>query len=223
MPQHMALKSDLELHARITPLVELYDAEWVSAARDLDTWPGARESARLRIRRDGARQARKLFSPAALADEHDREVLREMAAHGMQVRITTTPLLQGTVFIDRRTMFLTDPASSASSTHGPRHRTYTMSAEPALVSGAYALFEAAWETATDLAAFFDADRPRIDAQAREVLHALGTGMTDVTASRELGMSLRTYRRRVAELLVALGADSRFQAGVRVGEWGLTRG
>ncbi|MET9457625.1 DNA-binding response regulator [Streptomyces canus] len=223
MPQHMALKSDLELHARITPLVELYDAEWVSAARDLDTWPGARESARLRIRRDGVRQARKLFSPAALADEHDRELLREMAADGMQVRITTTPLLQGTVFIDRRTMFLTDPASSASSTHRPRNRTYAMSAEPALVSGAYALFEAAWETATDLAAFFDADRPRIDAQAREVLHALGSGMTDVTASRELGMSLRTYRRRVAELLVALGADSRFQAGVRAGEWGLTRG
>lgn len=89
-----------------------------------------------------------------------------------------------------------------------------MSAEPALVSGAYALFDAAWETATDLAAFFDAARPRIDTRAREVLHALGSGLTDVTASHELGMSLRTDRRRVAELLVALGADSRFQAGVR---------
>jgi hypothetical protein len=168
---------------------------------------------------------RKLYSPAVLADEHDREVLREMAAHGMRVRITTTPLPQGAVFIDRRTMFLTDPASSVSSPHGPRprHRRYTMSAETALVSGAYALFEAAWETATDLAAFLDAGRPRIDAQAREVLYALGSGMTDVTASRELGMSLRTYRRRVAELLVLLGADSRFQAGVRAGELGLTRG
>ncbi|WP_371583161.1 DNA-binding response regulator [Streptomyces sp. NBC_01314] len=223
MPQHMALKGDLELRARIKPLVELFDAEWVSAARDLDTWPNAREAARLRIRRDGARQARKLYSPAVLADERDREVLREMAAHGMQVRITATPLPQGTVFIDRRTMFLTDPDPAPSSAPGPRHRTYTMSAEPALVSGVFALFEAAWESATDLAAFFDADRPRIDAQAREVLYALGSGMTDVTAARQLGMSLRTYRRRVAELLVALGADSRFQAGMRAGELGLTRG
>ncbi|MFE9644382.1 DNA-binding response regulator [Streptomyces sp. NPDC006365] len=223
MPQNMALKGDLELRARIKPLVELFDAEWVSAARDLDTWPGARESARLRIRRDGARQARKLYSPAVLADEHDREILREMAAHGMQVRITTTPLRQGTVFIDRRTMFLTDPTPRTRSTHGRGERTYTMSAEPALVSGVYALFEAAWESATDLAAFFDADRPRIDTKAREVLYALGSGMTDVTAARELGMSLRTYRRRVAELLVALGADSRFQAGMRAGELGLTRG
>ncbi|MDX2529766.1 DNA-binding response regulator [Streptomyces europaeiscabiei] len=223
MPQHMALKGDLELHARIKPLVELYGAEWVSAARDLDTWPNARDSARLRIRRDGTRQARKLYSPAVLADERDREVLREMAAHGIQVRISATPLPQGTVFIDRRTMFLTDPDAAPSSAHGPRRRTYTMSAEPALVSGAYALFEAAWETATDLAALSDADRPRIDAQAREVLYALGSGMTDVAAARELGMSLRTYRRRVAELLVALGADSRFQAGMRAGELGLTRG
>lgn len=219
MPQIMVVNGDLELQARIKPLAESNDAEWVNTARDLDTWPGAREAARLRIRRDAARRARKLYSRAVLTDERDRELLREMATHGIQVRIAATPLLQGTVFIDRRTMILTDPASRASARG---HRTYMMSAEPALVSGAYALFEAAWEAATDLVAFLDPDRPRIDAQARMVLYALGSGMTDVTASRELGMSLRTYRRRVAELLVALGADSRFQAGMRAGELGLTR-
>lgn len=222
MPQIMVLNGDLELQARIRPLTEANDAEWVNAARDLDTWPGAREAARLRIRQDGAHRARKLYSPAVLADERDRRILHEMTLHGMQVRIAATPLLQGTVFIDRRTMFLTGPTPSVPSGHGRRHRTYTMSAEPTLVSGAYALFEAAWETATDLRAFFESDRPRIDAQAREVLHALGSGLTDAAASRDLGMSLRTYRRRVAELLVVLGADSRFQAGMRVGELGLTR-
>lgn len=36
------------------------------------------------------------------------------------------------------------------------------------------------------------------------------------------MSLRTYRRRVAELLAGLDAASRFQAGVRAGELGPTR-
>jgi hypothetical protein len=36
------------------------------------------------------------------------------------------------------------------------------------------------------------------------------------------MSLRTYRRRVAELLTSLDATSRVQAGVRAGELGLTR-
>jgi hypothetical protein len=32
--------------------------------------------------------------------------------------------------------------------------------------------------------------------------------------------VRTYRRRVAELMSALGAESRFQAGVRARELGL---
>ncbi len=40
--------------------------------------------------------------------------------------------------------------------------------------------------------------------------------------RRLGTSLRTYRRRVAELMTALEAGSRFQAGVRAGELGLAR-
>lgn len=220
MPQTMVLNGDLELRARIWPLTEPDDAEWVNAARDLDTWPGAREAAVLRMHREGARPARKLYSLAVLADERDREALRTMVAHGIQVRIAAAPIPHGTAFIDRRTMILTGPASPASA---PGRRTYTMSAEPALVSGAYALFEAAWETATDLAAFFAPGRPRIDAQTRAVLHALGSGATDAAAARELGISLRTYRRRVAELLVALGADSRFQAGLRAGELGLTRG
>ncbi|MCZ9340392.1 DNA-binding response regulator, partial [Streptomyces sp. TRM76130] len=84
----------------------------------------------------------------------------------------------------------------------------------------YSLFEAVWEAATGLDAFLCADRPRLDAGSRTILRALGSGATDETAARELGMSLRTYRRRVAALLTALDADSRFQAGLRAGELGL---
>ncbi len=39
--------------------------------------------------------------------------------------------------------------------------------------------------------------------------------------RRLGTSLRTYRRRVAELMTALESGSRFQAGVRASKLGLT--
>src|SRR4051794_39364645 len=42
------------------------------------------------------------------------------------------------------------------------------------------------------------------------------------AARELGMSLRTYRRRVAELLAGLDPASRLQAGIRAGAPALTR-
>jgi DNA-binding NarL/FixJ family response regulator len=40
------------------------------------------------------------------------------------------------------------------------------------------------------------------------------------AARELNVSLRTYRRHVAEILRELGASSRFQAGARAVELGL---
>ncbi|WP_338687300.1 DNA-binding response regulator [Streptomyces acidiscabies] len=213
MAATVTFRDHLELRARLTPLV-VDGAEFVNVSRDLDTWPGAREGALRRARTGGADSSRKLFSPAVLAGESDRLLLREVVEQGIAVRIAAAPLPQGTVFVGRRTMILTDPGGRG---------TYTMSTEPALVGGAYALFEAAWEAATDLGVFLDTDRPRIDGQARAVLRALGSGMTDETAARQLGISLRTYRRRVAELLVALGSESRFQAGVRAGEWGLGRG
>jgi hypothetical protein len=36
------------------------------------------------------------------------------------------------------------------------------------------------------------------------------------------VSLRTYRRRVADLMTVLDGDSRFQAGLHAGELGLAR-
>ncbi|MGW0499461.1 hypothetical protein ACWD0Z_29745 [Streptomyces sp. NPDC003007] len=66
-------------------------------------------------------------------------------------------------------------------------------------------------------------RSRLDDRTAGVLRALGSGATDEAAARDLGMPLRTKRRRVAELLDGLDADSRFQAGVRAGERGLIRG
>ncbi|SFM70006.1 hypothetical protein SAMN04487980_1004154 [Streptomyces sp. cf124] len=221
MAQVIELRGDVEFWARVGPLAESDVGEWVHIAHDLDTWPGAREAARRQMRLGKVHRARKLYSPAVLADERDRDALREMAASGFRIRIATAPLPQGTVIIDRRTMILTDPASSAPGAQQPR--TYTMSASPALIGGTYALFEAAWESAADLSTFLDPQRPRMDAATSKVLRALVSGATDEVAARELGMSLRTYRRRVAELLVSLDAASRFQAGVRAGELGLTRG
>jgi DNA-binding NarL/FixJ family response regulator len=91
---------------------------------------------------------------------------------------------------------------------------------PALVGGVYSLFTAAWEAATDLGSYLRGEVPDLAPEAREILRALGAGLTDEAAARRLGTSLRTYRRRVAELMAALEAGSRFQAGVRAGELGL---
>ena len=212
----MTLRGDLELLAHTEHLFSSVCEEFVCAARDLDTWAhlGARQAARDRIRTSGTQQVRKLYSPAALADERSREHLSDLVDRGAQVRIAVTALPQETIIIDRRFAILAGAGV-------PGGREYTVTTGPTLVGGVHALFEAAWEASADLKVFLQGERPQLDAESRTILRALGSGATDETAARQLGMSLRTYRRRVAELLVALDAGSRFQAGLRAGELGLS--
>ncbi|MFF5502296.1 DNA-binding response regulator [Streptomyces roseolus] len=54
---------------------------------------------------------------------------------------------------------------------------------------------------------------------RPVLEALVSGLTDEAAAARLGMSARTYSRRVGELMAALGTTSRFRAGVEAARRG----
>lgn len=58
-----------------------------------------------------------------------------------------------------------------------------------------------------------------DGRLECVLKLLRAGRLDDAAARELGVSLRTYRRRVAAIMRSLGARSRFQAGARAVETG----
>ncbi|KMS88406.1 LuxR family transcriptional regulator, partial [Streptomyces regensis] len=76
-----------------------------------------------------------------------------------------------------------------------------------------------WRTGVDLDVY-DAQVAEIRRLAPAVLDLLGQGAKDESAARQLGLSVRTYRRRVGELMAALGASSRFQAGVRARELGL---
>ncbi|HET6353159.1 DNA-binding response regulator [Streptomyces sp.] len=59
----------------------------------------------------------------------------------------------------------------------------------------------------------------VPAHLRSVLHAMLTGLTDEAAAARLGMSGRTYSRRVGELLTALGTTSRFRAGAEAARRG----
>ncbi|OIJ27740.1 helix-turn-helix transcriptional regulator [Nocardioides luteus] len=57
------------------------------------------------------------------------------------------------------------------------------------------------------------------AERRLLLVELASGAQDEQIARRLGVSLRTVRRRVAELLEELGASSRFEAGVEAARRG----
>ncbi|MEU6260328.1 LuxR family transcriptional regulator [Streptomyces sp. NPDC047043] len=129
--------------------------------------------------------------------------------HNLEIRITDA-LLHGAVIVDGRTV-LTRHVKSGSS-HAARVRA------PAVVQAFNALFAGAWKRAVPLSL----DRIRHEFP-QEVLICLCEGYIDEVAARELSMSVRTYRRHVAEIMRLLGANSRFQAGVFAAEAGLLRG
>lgn len=156
---------------------------------------------------------RKLLSPVALADEEARAHLRLVRSKGALVRISRSPLPHETILIDRRVMILAGQET-------PTGREYTVTTSQILVNGVHSLFQAIWDTAVDLETYLRSDVQHLDADGRMILKALGSGLTDESAAGRLGVSLRTYRRRVAELMAQLEADSRFQAGLRAGELGL---
>ena len=81
------------------------------------------------------------------------------------------------------------------------------------------IFDTLWEIAAPIT--FGPDGPaehdhngEIATHDGRLLNLLATGMTDQAIARHLGLSYRTARRRIAALMAALGADSRFQAGVQ---------
>lgn len=65
----------------------------------------------------------------------------------------------------------------------------------------------------------EARKPELPRRLRPVLMELLSGVPDLTASRRLNMSPRTYSRRVAELLDYLGVATRFQAGAEIARRG----
>lgn len=214
-----SVRGDAELTARAGHLFESARTEFLCAARDLKTWshPGARAAVRNRMRAadDAAFVPRKLLSPVALADEEARAHLRLVRSQGALVRISRSPLPHETILIDRRVMILAGRET-------PIGREYTVTTSQILVDGVHSLFRAIWDTAVDLETYLHSEVPHLDADGRRILEALGSGLTDASAAKRLGVSLRTYRRRVAELMAGLEADSRFQAGLRAGELGLSR-
>ncbi|WP_221351661.1 helix-turn-helix transcriptional regulator [Streptomyces beigongshangae] len=79
------------------------------------------------------------------------------------------------------------------------------------------LFMGAWDASLPWRDHLLLDAYLTTDTAREVLARLYAGSTDAVAARELGLSLRTYRRHVARILESLGVGSRFSGGTRAAE------
>ncbi|MFI0483468.1 DNA-binding response regulator [Actinomadura sp. 9N215] len=215
LDRNVVLRGEAELAERAGRLF-LACEEFACAATDLNTWamPGYRE--RIVAKRYEAKPppvTYKLHNPAALADEASERHLVEINRAGARVRICTTALPHETIIVDRRVAILAGPPAGGV-------REYTVVRSPSVVRGVVSLFEATWDKATDLDDYRRDRPPALSDESVRILRLLADGLKDESAARRLGMSLRTYRRRVAEILTLLDADSRFQAGLRAHEFGL---
>ncbi|WP_163541775.1 DNA-binding response regulator [Occultella kanbiaonis] len=203
-----------ELLARTRHLFETA-TDVACAANDLGTWTMRQEPEWLdtaALSRRGEVRVRKIFRPGMLLDPVSaQQVATARDRHGAQIRITTEDINE-TIIFDRRLAILAGDVRAG-------RRSYSVITQPEVVQGVTSLFEAAWGSATDLA-LYDARIAEVRELAPRVLDLLAQGAKDESAARILGLGVRTYRRRVAELMDALGAESRFQAGVRARELGL---
>lgn len=169
-----------------------------------DAWRMPRESAVAQVVAAAiasGRRSRAIYPAVALQEAP--EVLRVRAEAGEQVRVIDD-LPTRLLVIGGTHALLPEPLGFADE---PR----ILVRQPALVQAARMLFELVWEKASPVVELdLGEARPHL---RRFLVQQLAEGAKDEQIARTLGISLRTVRRRVASLMVELGADSRFQAGV----------
>lgn len=88
-----------------------------------------------------------------------------------------------------------------------------------VVAALRALFEQVWSQARALGEAVHRDARGLTDQERQLLRLLAGGLTDERAAQRLGVSLRTVRRMMSDLMTRMDSRSRFQAGIKVSALG----
>jgi DNA-binding NarL/FixJ family response regulator len=140
------------------------------------------------------------------------EFIDNALAHGIQARVSHSPLPELLMADDRVALVQPDPTVAGAPA--------TVAYAPSILHTLRALFTSTWQAAHPAT---DHPTPASNRLTRDILHCLSAGHKDDTAARKLGLSVRTYRRYVADILREMGAASRFQAGVRAAELRLLPG
>lgn len=130
---------------------------------------------------------------------------RQVMSAGGQVR--TTGELAGDLVILDEVAFVAHAGVRA----GPG---VTLISEPSLVAYLRMWHEQVWQSATPWQPQLSGGYGDTTDELRAaILRLMAQGLTDEVIARRLGMSTRTCRRHVAEIMKEFGARSRFEAGV----------
>ncbi|GAA2135823.1 hypothetical protein GCM10009760_14780 [Kitasatospora kazusensis] len=144
---------------------------------------------------------RNLYQHVTRFDQATRANAEQLIAAGAEIR-TLTDVLPQMIIIDGELAFL--PAAGGGA---------LLVREPSLLAFLISTYERDWENATPFTLGPQAARDVSEDLKQNIQLLLSNGLKDEAIARRLGISLRTCRRHVSELLESLGASSRFQAGV----------
>jgi len=171
-------------------------AAYIEAARPLD----------LRCLRRGVRM-RTIVLNEAVADDRTEKYVQELVALGANLR-SVEHSMERMIIYDRAVAVVPiDPGNSA--------RGALIIRQPSLVMSMIALFDRVWSDARPVEASESAPAAgeHLQLLEKKILTVLSNSSKDEIAARDMGMSVRTFRRHVAELMTRLGASNRFQAAL----------
>lgn len=150
-------------------------------------------------------QYRNIYQESFRNDPGTLQYVSWMASLGGQTR-TVPSLPMRLIIVDRKIALM--PLDPLDSSKGAMELT-----SPGPVATMVVLFEQFWEAATPWTEPPPQDKFGLTRREREILTMLAIGHTDDWIARRLGLSLRTVRRVIADLMGRLDARSRFEAGV----------
>ncbi|GHB68340.1 hypothetical protein GCM10010347_43110 [Streptomyces cirratus] len=153
---------------------------------------------------------RSLYQHATRFDQPTRTHAEHLVAAGAEIR-TLPEVLPQMIIVDQALALLPARPGGALIIREPDLLTYLLD-----------VYERDWAHATPYATGPHATQAVSQTMKQTILAMLAKGIKDDTIARRLGISLRTCRRHVSELLDTLGAHSRFEAGVIAERQGLTR-
>lgn len=143
--------------------------------------------------------------------------LRRLSSLGEQARVAPR-LPMRMVICDRRLAMLPLTPAVADSGDG---ESVALVNPSGLLDALVEMFEDYWQRSHPMWARQSGDRANgLSPAERETLELLGTGLKDEAIARQLGVSMRTARRRISALLTRLDSSSRFQAGAEAVRRGL---
>jgi DNA-binding CsgD family transcriptional regulator len=175
------------------------------------TLPGQNSQVESELLGRGVRY-RVIYDPSGLPDFHDLQAdLERTAVLGEEARVLPGAPTKLILSDDRIGLIPLQAAPAVIESIVVVHPS-------ALLRALSALFESLWTHALPLPLHLEQDGHGEGygptEEERRLLLLLTTGVPDVVVARQLGLSYRTYQRRLQDLMKRLDAETRFQAGMR---------